>query len=84
MRQHKNYKKLYSDLMGFIVRLAKAGLIHCDFNEFNILIRDDTDGHEFDFVVIDFPQCVSIEHPDANNILICECARYRALFQLKN
>ena len=51
--------------MGFIVRLAKAGLIHCDFNEFNILIRDDTDGHEFDFVVIDFPQCVSIEHPDA-------------------
>ncbi|EMG48147.1 RIO2 Serine/threonine-protein kinase RIO2 [Candida maltosa Xu316] len=65
LKQHKNYKKLYSDLMNFIVRLAKAGLIHCDFNEFNIIIRDDPTGHEYDFVVIDFPQCVSIEHVDA-------------------
>ncbi|KAK4057549.1 Serine/threonine-protein kinase rio2 [Microbotryomycetes sp. JL221] len=31
---------LYSALMDLIVRLAQAGLIHGDFNEFNILIRD--------------------------------------------
>ncbi|SCZ87391.1 BZ3500_MvSof-1268-A1-R1_Chr2-2g04857 [Microbotryum saponariae] len=31
---------LYSQLMDLIVRLAKSGLIHGDFNEFNILIRD--------------------------------------------
>lgn len=31
--------KLYSQLMDLIVRLAHAGLIHGDFNEFNILIR---------------------------------------------
>lgn len=30
---------LYSALMALIVRLAKAGLIHGDFNEFNLLIR---------------------------------------------
>ena len=29
------------------------------------LLGTTPDGHEFDFVVIDFPQCVSIEHPDA-------------------
>lgn len=67
MKKYPSYKKLYSDLMNFIVKLANHGLIHCDFNEFNIIIREDAqrDGYEFDFVVIDFPQCVSIEHTDA-------------------
>ncbi|KAF8271389.1 RIO1-domain-containing protein [Lactarius quietus] len=31
--------KLYSQLLDLIVRLTHAGLIHGDFNEFNILIR---------------------------------------------
>lgn len=31
---------LYSQLMDLILRLAHSGLIHGDFNEFNILIRD--------------------------------------------
>jgi RIO kinase 2 len=31
---------LYSNLMDLIVRLARSGLIHGDFNEFNLLIRD--------------------------------------------
>ncbi|GAA5940021.1 hypothetical protein JCM1841_001950 [Sporobolomyces salmonicolor] len=31
---------LYSVLMDMIVRLARSGLIHGDFNEFNLLIRD--------------------------------------------
>lgn len=32
---------LYSDLMDLIVRLARVGLIHGDFNEFNLLIREE-------------------------------------------
>lgn len=32
---------LYSDLMDMIVRLARVGLIHGDYNEFNILIREE-------------------------------------------
>ncbi|WFD33925.1 non-specific serine/threonine protein kinase [Malassezia cuniculi] len=32
--------KLYSALMELIVRLARAGLIHGDFNEFNLLVRE--------------------------------------------
>ena len=51
---------LYSSLMDLIVRLACAGLIHGDFNEFNILIKqDDTP------ILIDFPQMVSISHKNA-------------------
>ncbi|PWN20643.1 hypothetical protein BCV69DRAFT_290326 [Microstroma glucosiphilum] len=41
---------LYSALMSLIVRLGKAGLIHGDFNEFNLLIREkrtpEEDEHE--------------------------------------
>ena len=32
---------LYADLIGVILRLAGFGLIHGDFNEFNILLRED-------------------------------------------
>lgn len=47
--------------MDIIVRFAHAGLIHGDYNEFNILIRRDTG----DAVVIDFPQMVSTSHENA-------------------
>ncbi|KAF9205484.1 hypothetical protein BGZ49_003973 [Haplosporangium sp. Z 27] len=52
--------KLYSTLMNLIVKLASYGLIHGDFNEFNILIRENGDA-----ILIDFPQMVSIDHPNA-------------------
>jgi RIO kinase 2 len=68
IRKHPNHQKLYSDLMNFIVRLANNGLIHCDFNEFNIIIvheEAEKDQYRDNFVVIDFPQCISIGHVDA-------------------
>ncbi|KAI1815156.1 Rio2, N-terminal-domain-containing protein [Poronia punctata] len=33
---------LYAELIGLILRLAKHGLIHGDFNEFNILLKEET------------------------------------------
>jgi RIO kinase 2 len=53
--------KLYSELMDLIVRFAQSGLIHGDFNEFNILIRRNTG----EPIVIDFPQMVSTSHENA-------------------
>ena len=43
-----------------IVRLAGVGLIHCDFNEFNLLVDD-----EENVTMIDFPQMVSTSHINA-------------------
>ncbi|CAJ0754229.1 14055_t:CDS:10, partial [Entrophospora sp. SA101] len=40
--------------------LAQYGLIHGDFNEFNILVKDNGEP-----ILIDFPQMVSISHPNA-------------------
>lgn len=59
---------LYSDLLSMILRLAQHGLIHGDFNEFNILIKDETneDGTQsLTPILIDFPQMVSVDHENA-------------------
>lgn len=46
--------------MNLIIRLAQHGLIHCDFNEFNLMIDD-----EENITLIDFPQMVSTTHENA-------------------
>jgi len=51
---------LHNDLMELIIRLGSYGLIHCDFNEFNLIINENDK-----VTVIDFPQMVSISHPNA-------------------
>ncbi|CAH0048652.1 unnamed protein product [Clonostachys solani] len=64
--------KLYGELISLILQLAKHGLIHGDFNEFNILIKEikvtTESGEEaltLEPVIIDFPQMVSMEHQNA-------------------
>ena len=42
------------------MRLAAVGLIHCDFNEFNLLVDD-----EENVTMIDFPQMISTSHINA-------------------
>lgn len=51
---------LYDELMDLIVKLANHGVIHGDFNEFNIMMTDSGKA-----ILIDFPQMVSTEHTDA-------------------
>lgn len=60
--------KLYAELMAMIVKLARRGLIHGDFNEFNILIKENekADGRvTLEPILIDFPQTVSTNHANA-------------------
>ncbi|KAF5688366.1 atypical RIO RIO2 kinase [Fusarium circinatum] len=63
---------LYAELIALILRLAKQGLIHGDFNEFNILIKENITKSEhgeetltLEPVIIDFPQMISMEHQNA-------------------
>lgn len=66
---------LYADLISMILRLAQYGLIHGDFNEFNILVKEeqnhdraaDTEEERMTLkpILIDFPQMVSIDHVNA-------------------
>jgi RIO kinase 2 len=55
---------LYAELLSQIVRLAQYGLIHGDFNEFNVLVeeREESNGDvSLIPTIIDFPQMVSID-----------------------
>ena len=48
----------YNTLLDLIERFAANGLIHSDFNEFNIMIDKNQK-----IYIIDFPQMVSTSHP---------------------
>ncbi|KAH9525394.1 Serine/threonine-protein kinase RIO2 [Bulinus truncatus] len=50
----------YNECMELLVKLGSYGLIHGDFNEFNLMV-DDKDH----ITMIDFPQMISISHLNA-------------------
>lgn len=51
---------LYEELMQIIITLANDfGVVHGDFNEFNILIKTNDN---FKPIMIDFPQMVAVDH----------------------
>ncbi|XP_054434608.1 serine/threonine-protein kinase RIO2 isoform X2 [Pteronotus mesoamericanus] len=60
IHQVEDPESVYDEAMELIVRLANHGLIHGDFNEFNLIL--DKDDH---ITMIDFPQMVSTSHPNA-------------------
>ena len=60
----KDKNVVYHKMMDFIYKLGENGLIHGDFNEFNILLNINKPD---EIVVIDFPQMISIHHSEAEN-----------------
>lgn len=61
VRAMGNPQKALNDCIDIAVRIAKLGLIHSDYNQFNLLIGEDEK-----IYVIDFPQTVSRNHAHAN------------------
>ncbi|KAM9955519.1 hypothetical protein ACTFIW_008848 [Dictyostelium discoideum] len=74
--QLRHPSKVYSELMNLIVKLASYGLIHGDFNEFNILIND-----EEEITLIDFPQMVSTSHLNAEMYFDRDVTCIRVFFE---
>eukprot|EP00088_Acartia_fossae_P030326 TRINITY_DN3129_c0_g1_i1.p1 TRINITY_DN3129_c0_g1~~TRINITY_DN3129_c0_g1_i1.p1 ORF type:complete len:514 (+),score=164.38 TRINITY_DN3129_c0_g1_i1:89-1630(+) len=60
IQQVENPAELYDKLMNLLLKFANHGVIHGDFNEFNIMVDDAGNP-----VIIDFPQMVSTAHPQA-------------------
>lgn len=89
-------ERLYGELIDLILKLAGVGLIHGDFNEFNILIREDTvpsNSQESPSlspstptikltpILIDFPQMLSIDHANAEMYFDRDVACIKRFFQ---
>ncbi|KAG5530312.1 hypothetical protein RHGRI_025305 [Rhododendron griersonianum] len=60
VKELQNPDTVFETILGLVVRLAEHGLIHCDFNEFNIMIDENEN-----VTMIDFPQMVSVSHRNA-------------------
>nr|SVE85429.1 EOG090X04DJ [Daphnia pulicaria] len=60
LRELKDAGALFEELMNLLLKLANHGVIHSDFNEFNIMIDEDEKP-----ILIDFPQMVSTSHVEA-------------------
>jgi RIO kinase 2 len=71
-----NPEAVYSRLMVLLIRFAEHGLIHGDFNEFNILVNEAED-----IYVIDFPQMVSIDHLNAGEFFTRDVETLRNFFR---
>lgn len=50
---------IYKKMIGFIAELWNLGYVHGDFNEFNVMAKDDC------IKVLDFPQSLKTTHKDA-------------------
>ncbi|KAL1394418.1 hypothetical protein pipiens_011976 [Culex pipiens pipiens] len=74
-----NVEQLYDDLMNLIVRLGNCGVIHGDFNEFNVMITKEDQRP----ILIDFPQMVSTPHPNAEMYFDRDVQGVRDLFRKK-
>jgi RIO kinase 2 len=87
--------ELYGRLIEMILRLAKYGLIHADFNEFNILVEEtELLATELDSedqaqpedvrltpVLIDFPQTLSVSHANAEFYFDRDVACIKTFFE---
>mmetsp|Transcript_39235 Transcript_39235/g.100242 ORF Transcript_39235/g.100242 Transcript_39235/m.100242 type:complete len:466 (-) Transcript_39235:150-1547(-) len=65
VRELANPMITYFNIMEMMTRLAQIGLIHCDLNEFNLMIDDDEH-----VTLIDFPQMVSTSHANAKEYFL--------------
>jgi RIO kinase 2 len=68
--------KVFARIMDVMIRLARCGLVHCDFNEFNMFIDDDDR-----ITIIDFPQMVSVDHPNAAMLFDRDTQCLRVFFE---
>jgi len=60
IRDMPNPQTVLERLMRLLIRLGRAGIVHGDFNEFNLLI-----GESCKVTLIDFPQVVHLTHANA-------------------
>jgi len=56
-------ERVFPVCIDLIVRMARRGLVHCDFNEFNLMINEG--GR---VTLIDFPQMISTSHANAKEM----------------
>jgi hypothetical protein len=60
VRDLEDPASVFEQMVEILCSMTRVGLVHCDFNEFNVILCDD--GR---LIAIDFPQMVSVSHANA-------------------
>ncbi len=73
-----NFEDAYFKVIGFIEKLYKAGIVHADLSEFNIVY------HKKEPYILDFGQSVKITHPNSLNFLLRDIKNVNKFFRSRN
>jgi len=71
-------ERIFPICIDILKRLAEHGLVHCDFNEFNLML--DEIGT---VTLIDFPQMVSTSHENAAELFVRDVNCLKKFFAMK-
>jgi len=78
---------VFQQCVEIVVNLAKNGIVHGDLNEFNLMVEDvDIEGKQLTVpkvIMIDFPQMIAIDHPQARDQFYRDVEGIRRYFELK-
>jgi RIO kinase 1 len=70
----ENPETAFEVVREYMRRLYRAGLVHGDLSEYNLII------HDGELVVIDLGQAVTVHHPNADGFLDRDCRNVAAFF----
>jgi RIO kinase 1 len=70
----ENPETAYTVVREYMRRLYRAGLIHGDLSEYNMIV------HDGELVVIDLGQAVTVHHPNAGEFLERDCVNVATFF----
>ena len=69
--------KIYQEILEELRKIVcKAGLVHGDLSEYNVMVKPD-----LDIVVIDVSQAVELSHPNAVDFLIRDIRNINRFFR---
>uniref|UniRef100_A0A7R9U5G7 Serine/threonine-protein kinase RIO2 n=1 Tax=Pinguiococcus pyrenoidosus TaxID=172671 RepID=A0A7R9U5G7_9STRA len=71
-------ERVFRSCLDIAVKLARHGLIHCDLNEFNLIVDND-----LNVILIDFPQMVSVSHRNAEELFNRDVRGIAKYFRMK-
>jgi RIO kinase 2 len=70
-------EEILNDILANIEKAYRAGVIHSDLSEYNIMVEDGR------CVIIDWPQWVEASHPNAASILCRDLKNILTFFKRK-
>lgn len=71
----ENPETAFEVVREYMVRLYRAGLVHGDLSEYNILV------HQGELCIIDLGQAVTVHHPNSREFLERDCENVASFFQ---